>query len=589
MKAFVRSVPRICLCFFLMRGLAQTSAPSVGAPVTPEQAVTLDRPEKLFGQTDALGSTNVPMDSWVYAALSRLAGMGLVSSQSVSIRPWTRAECLRQIREAETNLSEFSLPSNTQETAEDLLEDLTREFAEPQVPPQLVVESAYVRYGAIGGPALADSYHFGQTWWNDFGRPLQRGGSALAGYSFRATRGRFFFYDRQELQQNPGTLGITSSLSNLYTQLDIIPLHAPVTLAYAITPPTAAYLRQRPLELYAGVSFLGNNLSFGKQSLYWGPTVIGPLAFSNNAEPTYNLRLVSTRPHLLPFVPSLGTYRFDVVFGKLSGHRLPARPYFNGQKIELTFRDTLEVSFTRWSVLWGVGHPMTLGSLRRNLFSTASTGTVFSSSYPYGDRTDPGDRKSGFDFNLHVPGLRQWVTLYADAYADDELNPIDAPRRVAWSPGIYVSHFPYLPKVDLRFEMASTEELSEDEGGARFYINSQYLDSNTNKGFLLGSAVGRDARAFQGWLTYWRSARSKVAFSYRQTKGGLAFLPGGSTASDGSLTWDVALSPHWSAQAFAQYERFLTPVVNDAAQHNGSGWLQITWNPDSKVSLRPGR
>ena len=515
--------------------------------------------------------------------------MGLISSQSVAIRPWSRKECLRQIEEAKAKLTASPLPSSTRDAGEDLLDDLDREFSGPQETPQVVVESAYVRYGAIGGPALADSYHFGQTWWNDFGRPLGRGGSVLAGYSFRATRGRFFFYDRQELQQDPGGLGVTSSLSALYTQLDIVPLHAPLTLAYPVTASTAAYLRQRPLELYAGVSFLGNNLSFGKQSLYWGPTVIGPLAFSDNAEPTYNLRLVSTRPHALPLIPSFGTYRFDVVFGKLSGHRLPARPYFNGQKIELSLRDTLEVSFTRWSVLWGVGHPMTLGSLRRNLFSSASTGTAIGSSFPYGDRTDPGDRKSGFDFKLHVPGLRQLVTVYADSYADDELNPIDAPRRVAWSPGVYVSRLPYLPRVDLRFEMASTEELSEDEGGSRFYINSQYLDSNTNKGFLLGSAVGRDARAFQGWLTYWRSARSKLAFSYRQTKGGLAFLPGGSTVSDGSFTWDLALSPHWSAQAYAQYERFLIPVVNATAQQNGSGWLQITWTPERKVNLRPRR
>ena len=49
---------------------------------------------------------------------------------------------------------------------------------------------------------------------------------------------------------------------------------------------------------------------------------MGPLAFSSNAEPTYNFRFVSTRPHPLPFVPSWGTYRFDIVLGKLSGHYL---------------------------------------------------------------------------------------------------------------------------------------------------------------------------------------------------------------------------------------------------------------------------
>jgi hypothetical protein len=234
------------------------------------------------------------------------------------------------------------------------------------------------------------------------------------------------------------------------------------------------------------------------------------------------------------------------------------------------------MSFTRWSVLWGVGHPMTLGSLKNNFFSSSSTGATFL----YGDRTDPGDRKSDFDFRLHVPGLRKLVTIYADAYADDELNPIDAPRRVAWSPGIYLARLPYLPHMDLRFEMASSEELSRDEGGTRFFINNQYRDSNTNKGFLLGNAVGRDGRAFEGRTGYWFSARSRVEVGYRQNKGGLSFLPGGSTISDGFLNASYAITPEWSAQVFTQYERFLIPSYISGSQHNTSGWLQIQWNPE---------
>ena len=100
---------------------------------------------------------------------------------------------------------------------------------------------------------------------------------------------------------------------------------------------------------------------------------MGPLAFSSNAEPTYNLRLVSTRPHPLPFIPSSGTYRFDIVLGKLSGHGYPARPWYNGQKLAFNFGDNLEISFTRWSIFWGVGHPITFHSFKANIFSFNST------------------------------------------------------------------------------------------------------------------------------------------------------------------------------------------------------------------------
>lgn len=43
-------------------------------------------------QTES-GSTFVPMDSWIYDALDRLAALGLVPSQISGLRPWTRAEC----------------------------------------------------------------------------------------------------------------------------------------------------------------------------------------------------------------------------------------------------------------------------------------------------------------------------------------------------------------------------------------------------------------------------------------------------------------------------------------------------------------
>lgn len=515
------------------------------------------------------------MDSWIYPALERLAALGYIPTQSVLIRPWTRNECRRQVKDAQQNLQDGSDGDSSTDEGNRILSDLIKEFNDQPGSSSAVLESVYARYGAIAGPALTDGYHFGQTWWNDFGRPLGRGGSAIAGFSLWATHGRLFLYDRQELQQSPGTLAITPAQSQFINTLDNSSLGLPlVPNFYPAASATPAYTRMRPIELYAGVALGGTALSFGKQQLYWGPTTMGPLSFSSNAEPTYNLRWVATRPHPFPLVPQLGSYRFDFVFGKLSGHKYPARPYYNGVKIELAFGPNFEVGFTRWSVLWGVGHPMTLHSLKANLFSFNSTG-----SGAYGSRDDPGDRKSGFDFRLHVPGLRKIVTMYADAYADDELNPIDAPRRVVWSPGVYFARLPYLPHADLRVEMASSEELSQDEGGTRFFINNEYRDSNTNKGFLLGNAVGRDGRAIEARTGYWFSARSRVELGYRQNKISEVFLPSGGTISDAFVNASYAFRHDWSVHLFTQYEHFLIPSMLSGRRHNESGWISITWTP----------
>jgi hypothetical protein len=565
---------------------SSTPTASLPAPPPPRQYAQLPtdpiahRPPPVFdADPDTIGSTNVPMDSWIYPALERLAALGLIPTQNISIRPWTRQECLRQLHQAEEIADRVGNRPGFVREARRLMTDLDRELStESTSYSELALESAYARYGTIAGPALADSFHFGQTWWNDFGRPLGRGSSFIAGFSTRAHYGRLFFYAREELQHSPGNPAQTPALTALFNKLDRIQSGDPFIKPI---PAQDAYTRQRPLELYGGVAFAGNELSFGKQALYWGPTTMGPLAFSSNAEPTYSLRFVSTRPHPLPLIPSVGTYKFDIVLGKLSGHSYPARPWYNGQKASFNFGDNLEISFTRWSVFWGEGHPITLHSFKENIFSFNSTGSyVGNGAAPYGDRNDPGDRKSNFDFRWHLPFLSRVVTLYADAYSDDDPSPIDAPRRAVWNPGIYFARLPWLPHMDLRVEAVSSQGLANDYGGQHFFMNNQYLDSNTNKGFLLGNAIGRDGRAIEGRSGYWFSAKTRIEGGYRQNKISPLFLPSGGTITDGFLNGSYALNRHWSAQLFTQYERFLIPSYMQGSQHNTSGWFQITWNPE---------
>ncbi len=569
--------------------LFSSSSPSllhaVGEQTFGRPPVT-DLPWNQQEQFDRAGSTNVPMDSWIYPALERLAALGLVPSQSISIRPWTRRECLRQLQEAEENAGRVGgLNDSGNAEAEKLIDDLHKELApEETASNTATLESAYVRYGTIAGPALADSYHFGQTWWNDFGRPLGRGSSSIEGFSARVNSGRFFFYTREEAQHGPGNPAQTPEINALINQLDTqggqnAPFIEPISAH-------AAYQQYRPLELYAGVTFWGNALSFGKQELYWGPMVSGPLSFSSNAEPTWNLRFVTTRPHPIPFFGWLGTYRFDLVAGKLSGHKYPARPIFDGGKLDVNIGRNIEFSITRWAVLCGVGHPCSLHAIWRNLVSTRSTGiNGGGGSGGYGDPTDPGDRKSGFDFRVRPPGrLGRVMTIYADSYADDELMPLMDPNRSAYSTGVYLARLPGLPQMDLRVESNSTTPYAGNAlGGYLTYWNNQYLDANTNKGFLLGNAVGRDGRSLEAHLGYWFSGRSRSEVVFRQTKGDNHFLPGGSTITDAYYKGSFALNREWTAEVFAQYERFLIPSYMPGAQHNGSGWFQITWTPQWRL------
>ena len=56
--------------------------------------------------------------------------------------------------------------------------------------------------------------------------------------------------------------------------------------------------------------------------------------------------------------------------------------------------------------------------------------------------------------------MQKWLTLYSDSIVHDDVSPLAAPRRAAVNPGLYLSHMPRLPHVDLRAEAVSTDPVS---------------------------------------------------------------------------------------------------------------------------------
>jgi membrane-associated phospholipid phosphatase len=528
---------------------------------------------------DKLGSTFVPLDSWVYPALERLASQGYITGQFTGLRPWTRRECLREIDEAEYMAQELPPDSEVAQT----IQRLRKEFEEDgKSYTSFSVDSVYTRYTRISGEPLRNSYHFGDTIWNDYGRPFDQGNNVYTGASMRATVGRFFWYASGEFQHAPGRPALTPDQQTLINNLDVN-TGVNGNPAGPTTPaPVTTIDRFYPQDMYAGVQLGEYAVTFGKQSLWLGPGESGPLMVSDNIDPEYMLRLSRTTPLVLPWILRyVGEIRGEILFSKLSGHQFPARPFFNLQKFSFHPTKNLEIGFTRASLFGGVGHPLTLHALERNFLALGDTpGTTFQ------NRLDIGDRKSGFDFNYRVPGLRNWLSIYSDMYSDDDPNPLANPRRAAINPGLYLSHVPGIPKLDLRGEVTSTQMLtSVDQGGTFLYWNFRYHDSNTNKGYIFGNQTGRDGRTYQGWSTYHFSAATSLQFGYRDTKTANGFLPGGGTQSDGSVRLRWQVRPDWSVDTFVQYERWFIPVLHPTAQNDVAGSIQVTFTPHLKNLL----
>jgi hypothetical protein len=512
----------------------------------------------------ASGPVYVPLDNWVYPALKRLASLGYAPDAESLAMPWTRRQCTLLVAEAvdiESRRSTRLSAGKLNALARELIEQLKAEFAgDDERGPNAKIESVYVRGAAITGPALRDSFHFGQTLSNDSGRPYAEGGNSMAGLSAYASAGRFSAYARAEYQQAAATAPYSLDVRQFIGGVDGIP--TPSAHSFSVS-------RVEPLELYAGMALGPFDITIGRQNTWWGPGEASAFHFSNNAPAFDALRISQNMPFLLPGpLRLLGRIRTQFLFGRLAGHEFPPDPWINAQKITLQLTENFEIGFTRSAIFGGAGHPLTTASVLRSFFSTTS-----SSSGP-----DAGDRRSGFDFRWYVPKLRRRLTIYSDSLADDDPNPLANPRRAAWAPGLYLTSLPRLSRLDLRFETYSTWLYRKDEGGGFIYWNNQYRDGYTNDGFLIGSWVGRDARAYTASSSYWFSAQNKLTAGWRQTKTGSKFLPGGGTQTDVSLSAQWRFRSRLQANLLLQGERYNIPILG-APRRNFTAQLQLTYFP----------
>ena len=76
------------------------------------------------------------------------------------------------------------------------------------------------------------------------------------------------------------------------------------------------------LDAYVGLMFSNWQVSFGRQSFWWGPGDGGPMMLSDNAAPLNMFRINRVTPFKLPSVLGwLGPMRLEFFLGQLSGQQ----------------------------------------------------------------------------------------------------------------------------------------------------------------------------------------------------------------------------------------------------------------------------
>lgn len=561
------------------------------------------------GLTNA-GSTYVALDSWIYPAVERLIALNIIHRPFLGLRPWTRATIAQMLSEA-ASVVEGNPEQSSQVVA--LYSALKEEFSQElglveqgSVNQSIRLESLYAGVYPIAGTPLNDSYHFGQTIINNFGRPYWQGFNMVSGFTSRAEAGHFFFYLRGEYQNAPDAPAYPDSVRTDILRIDEncqfnppFPVGVPPrpsTPCSSPAGPVTSANQFRLLDTYAGFTAIGNEISVGKQSLWWGPGEGGAMILSDNAEPMYMLRINRTLPLYIPLISRvLGPMRYDNFFGKVSETNFPTDPFMYGDKVSFQPTENLELGFSRTGIFAGQLHqPLTFSTFKTSFFSfsdvTANPNVKFTAS-------DPGARHGGFDFSYKVPFLRKWLTLYSDSLAHDEPSPLAAPRRAAIVPGIFISHFPRIDRLDLRIESGYTDisdvGLAFQQGGHFLYWEEIYHNAYANKGNLMGSWIGRDGKGTQVWSNYWLGASSAIQLSYRRAELSPQFINGGSTSTQGGATQNdfsagarLRVRKDMELLTNVQYERWDVPILATGAKSDFLTSIQLTFWPKEWVKKK---
>jgi hypothetical protein len=564
----------------------------------------------------ASGSPYIPVDNWIYPAVLRLYSLGYIDGAYLNLRPWTR-DSLRHMLEQTSDKIRFADESAGEVEAEGIYDAVMHELEKDPASEcraqriDVRVESTFTFLRGITGTPLHDSFHLGSTVVNDYGRTYAHGINNYSGASGYGMAGRFVAYARVEFQGVPSWEGYSAQLTNLLvagsggnlrgdgtayyynptcwenpSQNPKNPACVPMPNQDQTTIPfghRGAKLQGRFLEAYISAQYLNHLISFGKQDFWQGPAYGGAMSYSNNAENIYSFRINRIEPLYIPVLSRLtGPFRYDFLVGPMKGHTYPKNPWVHVEKVSFRPTENLEFGFERTVIWGGEKHvPVNLKSFIRSFISlSAPEGDEKNSSF------DPGARFGAFDFSYRLPFLRNWITLYTDSEVHDDVSPIDAPRRASWHPGIYLSHIPKIPKMDLRVEAATTDPpITNSMGGHFMYWEYLQRQGYTNNGQLFGDWIGREDKGGWAWLTYHLSGNESVQVSFRRQKAAKDFVPGGTTLNDLNARVVKRIGRDLEIDALFQFERWKAPVYLTEQQTVTNTSIQISWFPGRRVAL----
>jgi hypothetical protein len=328
------------------------------------------------------------------------------------------------------------------------------------------------------------------------------------------------------------------------------------------------------LDAYAGTNFHGWQITFGNQSLSWGPGAGGSLLLSDNAAPFPMLRIAPSAPFEVPGLSRiLGPLHVEQFFGRLDGFAVLSQPWIYGQKISFKPFRSLEFAYGRTTLIGGSGHPLTAG----NFFSSL-IGRVDAT-----DNSVPGDSRTAVEWTWRLPGLHDRVTFYGELEDDDDPIPLQNLTKSVLRPGLYFPRLPLLPNWDFHFEWTTSTSpgrASFQNHGDLNYWNLDYPDGYTNDGNLMGNVVGREGVTLQTWARYWISSRRSLDLFWKQSRVLSDYVSGGGKWQDFQASYSVTSHSGIYVKSFVQFEHISSyPLLFSGSRNNLVASVELGFRP----------
>jgi len=494
-------------------------------------------------------SNNIPLDSPAYGYLEKLAGFGLVQSDLVSLRPYSKAEAARLVLEAQQNLAQ--LDGEALVFAEQLISRLgsylSREIAlkkgesaalfdfNPAPPLQLRylfldgVPRNYTRN--VHDPANQSAFGF-------IGGNLRPQPAAIIGKS--GTEGTPLAEYNEGVNYRRGSNAEARlSLEGFLTGSVALLVEPELLLSPGAS---RGLLRKGYLKLGGG----GLELEAGRDANWFGPGRRGALTLSNNAQNFDLVKLSSPEPLDFDWVKShVGQLKYALIFSRFdksgSGNSL-REPYFLGIKLALKANRYFEIGGNFVRQEGGPGFEGRKSTLQDAIFG--------------GGHTNRNNSIAGIDLHFRIPQLRN-SELYLEYAGED--SALFWPFIESYVAGVYLPRLSSSGRDDLRIEYFWGHPL--------LYSDHKFPQGYTNRGMSVGHAEGGGSQEVFARYRHWFSVRSNLALEYFYTDRGRT----------GRVEGQVLEVKH-AGRAF--YNR---PLYGDLDLGFMYGWEQI-----KNLNLEPG-